>query len=1001
MLLQSVLCCSSNISDGVVQVSEKTILLNKAYEILSDPKKRSRFDEELRQQSCAKDRYSNPDLNTGETEREPHQPEADVNSADFAANGSRSFATATSSKVKQSRNATLLTVVGILLGALTAIPIGLFLVWTISGFDPVGIFRQNEDQEIAEREEQQKQEVNQSVDEKKRIDKAQKASSVNDATANSQDARSGETGNVVVQKDKVTISYAKFGESRQSVRVESFVEDVANKADVETTITTEGLNTTNPVGRPQELLRVTYQVNNEKTGTLVFSNGETVNIREEILKHAKVNGRPYQKIEIVYALFGKRSNKVRCEEQVAAVASQIDTVSPITTHGLSLRNPSGIVRHELDIQYKVAGKTGALTLKYGDKVDLRKKILEHANVFDGSYTPTTLDGNLSQSTESTKESKNDASDKSQDADLASTEDIPKDDSSIPKSLVDNRRPIPSATAIKSAKSKIAAIFKSDYEMAKRATGPTELGLLYALAKEVIKLTENESDPDTLYAAFEVAIDIARESCHEGLFLEFVRQFELQFKVDGLQRRAELLSVMRRDLPLAIRNKDKVKAVANKLRQTSKILFRKSIDEERWSIAKEICINYRGFCLLCGEKQRAAALKKALSLLEKKEVEATRFARYVREEKAGSRDPEKLLAIGKFLCFTKQEWRQGLTYLADANDINFSKLAAADLVATESDFMSLGDRWWELAFDAEFFEQRIPLLTRAKHFYWLAMDKSSGLDKTKIEKRLKEANLEIWRDGFFFDYLNNSASPSTGMKLIQVKSGSFEMGEFQKNVEAFGKHAKNYQHETPRHAVTITNSFYMGQYEVTQDQWFKVMGTQPWATDEIYGREAHYPAAFVSWNDAQEFCRKLSVLDKRKYRLPTEAEWEFACRAGTVTRFYVGDPTESILPYEWVRDNAYDKMGWRSAQLVGTKLPNPYGFYDMLGNLYEWCQDTHEPDFYSRSPRIDPTNNAAGPWKVCRSGSIYGSSWTSRSASRQKAGPHEKTRVIGFRVVMEK
>ena len=228
-----------------------------------------------------------------------------------------------------------------------------------------------------------------------------------------------------------------------------------------------------------------------------------------------------------------------------------------------------------------------------------------------------------------------------------------------------------------------------------------------------------------------------------------------------------------------------------------------------------------------------------------------------------------------------------------------------------------------------------------------------------------------------------------------------MGEHQKNIDAFGKYAASYAHEGPRHAVTITKTYYLGQFEVTFDQWFKVMGTQPWMQDTIVGREASFPAIYVSWNDAQEFCKRLSAIDKRKYRLPTEAEWEFACRAGTITRYFSGDGDGTVRPHDWTRETAHDERGYRSGQRVGGKLPNPFGFYDMHGNQYEWCEDSYEADFYKRSPKVDPINRAKTDWKVCRSGNIYGKVWTGRSASRHKAGLNERTRNIGFRVVMEK
>ena len=176
---------------------------------------------------------------------------------------------------------------------------------------------------------------------------------------------------------KITISYAKFGEGRHHARVEKQVEEFANQKDLVSMISTRGLKTRNRSGKYRPLLRVTYQVN-DLTGTLDFKEGVKANIREKIIAHVLKHGVPDKKIEITYALFGNGSNKVRCEEQVAAVASQIGIETPMTTHGLSLRNPSGRVRKKLLIKYKVDDKSGEFSLNYGETLNLRQHILKHS-----------------------------------------------------------------------------------------------------------------------------------------------------------------------------------------------------------------------------------------------------------------------------------------------------------------------------------------------------------------------------------------------------------------------------------------------------------------------------------------------------------------------------------------------------------------------------------------------------------------------------------------------
>lgn len=176
------------------------------------------------------------------------------------------------------------------------------------------------------------------------------------------------------ESKKITISYAKFGEGRHHGRVEKFVEEAANKDNVISLLTSTGLKSKNPSGKPRPILRITYQVDG-KSGTMDLKYGQRVNFRNVILEHAEKYATPQKKIEITYALFGRGSNKARCEEQVAAVASQVNIITPITTHGLSLRNPSGRPRPLLVLRYKVENTAGEMTLRYGQNVDLRKTIL--------------------------------------------------------------------------------------------------------------------------------------------------------------------------------------------------------------------------------------------------------------------------------------------------------------------------------------------------------------------------------------------------------------------------------------------------------------------------------------------------------------------------------------------------------------------------------------------------------------------------------------------------
>ena len=185
----------------------------------------------------------------------------------------------------------------------------------------------------------------------------------------------------------------------------------------------------------------------------------------------------------------------------------------------------------------------------------------------------------------------------------------------------------------------------------------------------------------------------------------------------------------------------------------------------------------------------------------------------------------------------------------------------------------------------------------------------------------------------------------GMKFRLIQPGSFMMGS-----------EKGDSSEKPVHKVTLTKGFYIGVYEVTQEEWEKVMGSNP---SHFKGRKN--PVERVSWEDAQEFARKLSEKENVMYRLPTEAEWEYACRAGTTAEYYWGD--DGIGRYAWYIGNQDG-----TTHPVGQKKPNAWGLYDMSGNVWEWCGDWYSPAYPADKEAVDPKGAAGGSFRVFRGGS---------------------------------
>ena len=176
-------------------------------------------------------------------------------------------------------------------------------------------------------------------------------------------------------------------------------------------------------------------------------------------------------------------------------------------------------------------------------------------------------------------------------------------------------------------------------------------------------------------------------------------------------------------------------------------------------------------------------------------------------------------------------------------------------------------------------------------------------------------------------------------LVWIPPGDFTMGS--------PKDEKDRSDDENQVQVTLTKGFWLGQHEVTQAEWQRVMQTTPWSGNEDVKEGDDYPATFVSWDDAMKFCEKLTEQERSagrlpsdwQYTLPTEAQWEYACRAGTKSRFSFGDDESDLGEYAWYGKNAGD-IGEKYAHRVAQKKANPWGLYDMHGNVWEWCRDVY-------------------------------------------------------------
>ncbi|HBJ36830.1 MAG TPA: hypothetical protein DDZ51_19155 [Planctomycetaceae bacterium] len=247
--------------------------------------------------------------------------------------------------------------------------------------------------------------------------------------------------------------------------------------------------------------------------------------------------------------------------------------------------------------------------------------------------------------------------------------------------------------------------------------------------------------------------------------------------------------------------------------------------------------------------------------------------------------------------------------------------------------------------------------------------------------------------------------SIGMKLVLIPAGTFLMGSPESE-------ADHYDNETQHH-VTLTKNFYLGTTVVTQGEYERVMGTNPsyfsaggGGRDKITGMDtSRFPVEQVSWDEAVEYCRRLSALPAeraagRVYRLPTEAEWEYACRAGTPTPFHFGSLLTSQqanfdgnYPYGTKKKGRYLKR----TSAVSSYECNGYGLFDTHGNVLEWCSDWYGA--YTASALVDPLGAATGSYRVCRGGGWFIGARRSRSADRDWNAPGHRINILGFRVAL--
>jgi formylglycine-generating enzyme required for sulfatase activity len=578
--------------------------------------------------------------------------------------------------------------------------------------------------------------------------------------------------------------------------------------------------------------------------------------------------------------------------------------------------------------------------------------------------------------------------------------------------------VPDAQAHEAARRVTDEIYGARFRQARRVAAKT------ALAAEMIDeaLKVQNGSPDQ-YVVLKIAADIAAGTGDAPTALRAVERLIERFDVPSPRLIAETLLTAGGKASTSSQHKALGEAVL-------KVLDRVTGTEE-FDLALRLCTLARSSAQKAGQY----ALAKELTAKTEDITNRQSALRECREARAvldkNPHEPMANLTAGRYYCFVVGNWDRGLAMLALGSDAALKDVAIKDLrgAASAEEQAAIGDAWWAVA-ETKQGSERDALRLRAAAWYQQAETKlAGGLAVLKARQRLAE----VRKLGREVPVLSRTPPPAIapfdattakqhqaawakhlGVPVLQANSiemrfalippGEFDMGSPKEEVGQLLEYAKargapswyndRVPAEAPRHRVRITRAFYLGVCEVTQAEYERVMGNNP---SQCAG-EATRPVEQVTWGDAAEFCRKLGELREERalravYRLPTEAEWEYACRAGTTTRFNFGEDEAGLGEHAWRAGNAQ-----KQTQPVGRKLPNSFGLADMHGNVWEWCADWHAMDFYAKSPADDPVGPSSGLQRVFRGGSYLMSGGSHfRCAYRNSNSPGRRGPDLGFRV----
>lgn len=617
--------------------------------------------------------------------------------------------------------------------------------------------------------------------------------------------------------------------------------------------------------------------------------------------------------------------------------------------------------------------------------------------------------------------------------IAQDRDPPPDVSKTPDAP--GRLEIPDGPALVAAERLVRQTFAKEYAAAKTA------GTKASLATKLLTTgIATRDDVPGRYVLFRSAARIATDAGDIETAFRATDELVRYFDIDSVARKAQLLKDVLPKLPTAERRSSAAVRLGEVLSEAWSADRYEEMTELLAAVQRHFPtgLEVAGKTISVWKEEVGNASNRLKPAAEARKVLETR-----------PNDPVAAGTLGTFLVMIKGDWNSGLPWLA-ASDSELKTLARMDLDAGNdpTKLVAAADAWWDYAHVLDRAGKR-NVMSRAALLYDQSLSKLSGLSKARVSKRLSDlASQDIFPRST--QGVTRSADiskgrtgdvNSLGMELVLVEPGEFRMGSRQAPdtlAKMFGMKATEFAREMPTHAVRITKPFRVAKHEVTVAQFrtfaeatgYKTKAEvnsqrQPnrapsgrggdassrnWRTPGFLQDDNH-PVVFVSWFDAIEFCKWLSMKERATYRLPTEAEWEFFARAGAVNSYYSGDAVEDLKPIANVADLSLKKIdpsaeatvswddgfGWTSP--VGRFQPNSLGIFDVTGNVWEWCLDC-DGRVYSNSPVDDPRGPEGGRTKVVRGGSFQDGAHHQRLSRRGGLPPDETHVNQGFRVLRE-